>query len=95
MKEDNTNMEKNTNESGQIKKSFLDFNFSWIMLVIDLALIFGLGTLNLNVMQQHSLAMQSTLYIVIVVGVSLIANFLFYTLGKLIGGLIKIKQSLT
>lgn len=49
MKEDNTNMEKNTNESGQIKKSFLDFNFSWIMLVIDLALIFGLGTLNLNV----------------------------------------------
>ena len=28
MKEDNTNMEKNTNESGQIKKSFLDFNFS-------------------------------------------------------------------
>ena len=88
MKEDNTNMEKNTNESGQIKKSFLDFNFSWIMLVIDLALIFGLGTLNLNVMQQHSLAMQSTLYIVIVVGVSLIANFLFYTLGKLIGGLI-------
>ena len=43
MKEDNTNMEKNTNESGQIKKSFLDFNFSWIMLVIDLALIFGLG----------------------------------------------------
>ena len=88
MKEDNTNMEKNTNESGQIKKSFLDFNFSWIMLVIDLALIFGLGTLNLNVMQQHSLAIQSTLYIVIVVGVSLIANFLFYTLGKLIGGLI-------
>jgi len=77
--------EPEVKEEKKVKKSFLDFNFSLIMIFVACAIILGFGTLQL---QHYTGKLQPTVYIIIVVIVSILVNFLAYTGFKLLGGLI-------
>lgn len=72
-------------EPKKIKRSFLDFNFSWIMIFISAAIIIGFGTLQLQKVEPK---INGTLYIFIVVLVTIFVNFLVYSGFKFFGGLI-------
>lgn len=72
------------------KRTFLDFNFSWIMLIIDMAVIVGVGTLNIQAIGNTSFgaSVNSTLYILLTVVISALIGLISYVGGKVIGGLI-------
>lgn len=72
------------------KRTFLDFNFSWIMLLIDMAVIIGVGTLNIKSIGDTAFgaSVNSTVYILLTVVVSALVGLLSYVGGKIIGGLL-------
>ena len=72
-------------ETKKIKRSFLDFNFSWIMIFISAAVIIGFGTLQL---QNVTVKIPPTLYIFIAIIVSILVNSIVYASFKLIGGIL-------
>ena len=72
-------------ETKKIKRSFLDFNFSWIMIFISAAVIIGFGTLQL---QNVPVKIPPTLYIFIAIIVSILVNSIVYASFKLIGGIL-------
>lgn len=76
---------KEEEKQEKVKRSFLDFNFSWIMILVSCAMILGFGTFQL---QHYSGKLNPTLYIFIAVIASILANYLVYSGFKLLGGLI-------
>lgn len=73
------------------KRKFLDINFSFLMFFIDIAIILGVGTFNSQKVYSVGSTIgnfNSTLYILLAVGVTILVNFLVYSGFKIVGGLL-------
>lgn len=76
-------------EDNSPKRKFLDINFSFLMFFIDIAIILTVGTFNSQKVYAAGSTIgnfNSTLYILLAVGVTILVNFLVYSGFKIAGG---------